>query len=143
MVGWILFGGAVVAADLWLRCRARREKPHRTCCGGFIEETELQNRGLLFGCGAKYPRLTRILPCLGWLVMLLAFFTEKGLRGPLACLLLGGGANLAERLRRGSVTDYICLPRLPGRAGRLVWNCSDFLLLIGAAAAVIRLLRKP
>ena len=143
MGGWIVFGGAVVAADLYLRRRARREKRQRTFAGGFAEGTELQNRGLIFGCGAKYRRLATVLPCLAWGVMLLAFLFEKALRGPLLCLLLGGGANLAERLRRGAVTDYVRFPRLPGRAGRLVWNLSDFLLLFGTAATVVRALRRP
>ena len=136
-------GCSVVGADLCLRCRARRTKPRRTFCGGLVEETELQNRGLLFGFGAEYRRLTTVLPCLAWGLMLLSFLLEKSFRGPLFCLLLGGGANLAERLRRGAVTDYLRFPRLPGRAGRLVWNCSDFLLLFGAVAVIIRLLRKP
>ena len=143
MVGWILFSCAVTAADLYLRRRARSKKPQRTFCNGFVEETELQNSGLLFGFGAKYRQLTKFLPCLAWVLMLLAFLLEKAIRGPLFCLLLGGGANLTERLRRGSVTDYIRFPRLPGRAGRLVWNFSDFLLLFSAVTAVIRILRKP
>ena len=53
-----------------------------------------------------------------------------------ALLACGGLSNLVDRFARGSVTDYLRFPRLPGRAGRLVWNLADFMILAGAALAM-------
>ena len=53
-------------------------------------------------------------------------------RSPIgAGLALGGGlSNLWERLRRGTVYDYVQFPKLP-KLGRYVWNLADLAILIG------------
>jgi hypothetical protein len=52
-------------------------------------------------------------------------------------LVLGGGAgNIMDRYRQGYVTDYIRLPRLPGRMGKTVFNLGDFMILSGAALLI-------
>ena len=45
-------------------------------------------------------------------------------------------------MRRGSVTDYVQLPRAGKRLGRLVWNVADFMLLGGVVLTVLGLLRE-
>lgn len=59
-------------------------------------------------------------------------------------LMLGGAlANLIERWARGSVTDYVYLPRavIPFFR-RIVWNAADLSVLTGCITAVIALLRE-
>ena len=53
-----------------------------------------------------------------------------------ALLACGGLSNLVDRFARGSVTDYLRFPYLPGRVGRLVWNLADFMILAGAVLAL-------
>ena len=54
-------------------------------------------------------------------------------------LMLGGAlANLIERWARGSVTDYVYLPRavIPFFR-RIIWNAADLSVLTGCITAVI------
>ena len=54
-------------------------------------------------------------------------------------LSLGGGlSNLLERLRRGSVYDYIQFPKAPGRLKRYVFNLADFAILLGGVCLALR-----
>lgn len=57
-------------------------------------------------------------------------------------LMLGGAlANLIERWARGSVTDYVYLPRavIPFFR-RIIWNTADLSVLTGCITAAIALL---
>lgn len=59
-------------------------------------------------------------------------------------LMLGGAlANLIERWARGSVTDYVYLPRavIPFFR-RIIWNAADLSVLTGCITAVIALLHE-
>ncbi len=63
---------------------------------------------------------------------------DSSLRGISASLIAGGGlSNLADRLARGTVTDYIRFPRLPGLAGKLVFNFSDFCIIGGVVLSLL------
>ena len=56
--------------------------------------------------------------------------------GEMALVLGGGAGNIMDRYRQGYVTDYIRLPRLPGRMGKTVFNLGDFMILSGAALLI-------
>lgn len=60
-------------------------------------------------------------------------------RGVGLSLLLGGGfCNLMDRLRKGTVTDYVRFTKCPVRAvRRLVFNISDFCIAIGGLLLVL------
>ena len=98
--------------------RARRGLRRR---GRFFELTHLENRGAATGLLAAHPRWVDGGACLRYGAALLA---------------CGGLSNLVDRFVRGSVTDYLRFPRLPGRVGRLVWNLADIMILAGAALAL-------
>lgn len=139
---------ALLAADILLRVLARRGKLKGVLPGGKIQLEALENRGLAGGALANHPRFTRFLPCAA-LLALLALCVGELLRGRGLCrwgaamLCAGGLGNGAERLCRGCVTDYIRLPRLPGkRVRRLVWNLADFMLLLGGLLWVCGLLKR-
>ncbi len=57
-------------------------------------------------------------------------------------VLTGGLSNQYDRMRRGSVTDYVQLPGAGKKLGRLVWNIADFMLLGGVVLTVIGLIRE-
>lgn len=109
--------------------RARRGLRRR---GRFFELTHLENRGaaaglLAFGCAVYALALA---------LLLLRVDGGACLRYGAALLACGGLSNLVDRFARGSVTDYLRFPYLPGRVGRLVWNLADFMILAGAALAL-------
>ena len=56
-------------------------------------------------------------------------------RSPLGVgLILGGGvSNLWERVRHGSVYDYVRFPKAPEPVCRYVFNLADFAIFLGAA----------
>lgn len=113
--------------------RARRGLRRR---GRFFELTHLENRGAAAGLLAAHPRAALVLGYAVYAAALALLFpaARSGgawLRLGAAWITCGGASNLADRTVRGSVTDYLRFPRLPGRAGRLVWNIADFMILAG------------
>lgn len=116
--------------------RARRGLRRR---GRFFELTHLENRGAAAGLLAAHPRWVLAFGCAVYALVLALLLRVDGgacLRYGAALLACGGLSNLVDRFARGSVTDYLRFPRLPGRAGRLVWNLADFMILAGAALAM-------
>lgn len=123
--------------DRVCKYRARRGLRRR---GRFFELTHLENRGAAAGLLAAHPRWVRAFGCavyaLALALLLLRMDGGACLRYGAALLACGGLSNLVDRFARGSVTDYLRFPYLPGRAGRLVWNLADFMILAGAALAL-------
>lgn len=115
--------------------RARRGLRRR---GRFFELTHLENRGAAAGLLAAHPRWVLAFGCavyaLALALLLLRVDGGACLRYGAALLACGGLSNLVDRFARGSVTDYLRFPYLPGRVGRLVWNLADFMILAGGNA---------
>lgn len=58
-------------------------------------------------------------------------------------LVLGGALNNGyERLFKKKVTDYISFPKLPGRLKHIVFNLSDFFIMIGGLLLIVVEYRK-
>ena len=81
----------------------------------YLRLTHLENRGFFLGLGQKHEKLLRWLPLGVWLlaaVCLLPQLCKRAFTAQLgiAAVLLGGISNQWDRLRRGSVTDYLQFP---------------------------------
>lgn len=73
-------------------------------------------------------------------VVFLSTFTFRGnstLKAGLAFLLGGAYSNTYDRLVRKYVVDYISFPVKNERLRRIVFNLSDFCIMIGAVLLVI------
>ena len=122
---------AMCAGARWYLDRSsRRDTAH---FGGRVRLRTLWNRGGGFGL----PWRGRPLALASLAALAAAWGAALGSRRRLprlgaGLLLGGGGSNLYERLRHGRVYDYVQFPKLPGRAGRLVFNLADFAILAGA-----------
>ena len=57
-------------------------------------------------------------------------------------VLLGGISNQWDRLRRGSVTDYLQFPHRKAKKRALVWNLADFMLIGGVVLTVAGLVKE-
>lgn len=113
----------------------------------YLRLTHLENRGFFLGLGQKHEKLLRWLPLGVWLlaaVCLLPQLCKRAFTAQLgiAAVLLGGISNQWDRLRRGSVTDYLQFPHRRVKKRALVWNLADFMLVGGVVLTVIGLLKE-
>ena len=136
---------ALLVLDRVLKELARREKLHFS--GKLLRLTHLENPGFFMGVGSRYQAVLRWVPLLIWIAaaVLLLPHVERRLnpaRLGILLVLTGGLSNQYDRMRRGSVTDYVQLPRAGKKLGRLVWNVADFMLLGGVVLSVIGLIRE-
>lgn len=115
--------------------------------GRLLRLTHLENHGFFMSLGQQHPRLVRWMPWAVWLlaaVCLLPQLSKRAFAAQLgiSLVLSGGVSNQYDRLRRGSVTDYLQFPHRRVKKRALVWNLADFMLLGGAALTALGLLRE-
>ena len=113
----------------------------------YLRLTHLENHGFFLGLGQKHEKLLRWLPLGVWLlaaVCLLPQLCKRAFTAQLgiAAVLLGGISNQWDRLRRGSVTDYLQFPHRRVKKRALVWNLADFMLVGGVVLTVVGLLKE-
>lgn len=78
-------------------------------------------------------------------VIFLSTFTFRGncaLKAGLAFLLGGAYSNTYDRLVRNYVVDYVSFPVKNPRISRIVFNISDFCILIGALLITVAQIRN-
>ncbi|MBS6722901.1 MAG: signal peptidase II [Clostridiales bacterium] len=105
---------------------------------GGIEIRRLENAGAATGILAKHPKELKygsggILAFCGCLLLAESRKNRVTVRGTGLALLLGGGlCNFMDRVKKGTVTDYIRFTKCPVAGIRkLVFNVSDFCIIIG------------
>lgn len=141
----IAIAAALFAADRILKYLSRTGKLNLE--GKYLRLTHLENRGFFLGLGQKHEKLLRWLPLGVWLlaaVCLLPQLCKRAFSAQLgiAAVLLGGISNQWDRLRRGSVTDYLQFPHRRVKKRALVWNLADFMLVGGVVLTVAGLLKE-
>lgn len=117
--------------------------------GRRVQLRRAHNRGLLCSKLADRPKAATALQTASVAVLAAAAAVCVCRRSDTALqigmgLMLGGAlANLIERWARGSVTDYVYLPRavIPFFR-RIIWNAADLSVLTGCITAVIALLHE-
>ena len=124
---------ALFAADRILKYLSRTGKLKWE--GRYVRLTHLENRGFFLGLGQKHEKLLRWLPLGVWLAAAACLLPELGKRAFAAQLgilsvLLGGISNQWDRLRRGSVTDYLQFPHRKAKKRALVWNLAALLCIV-------------
>ena len=137
----IVPAAAVLAAEAVIR-RKINALPAETFplrIGQRVQLRRAHNRGLLCSKFARKPRAAAALAA----VAAVCACRRGGTALQIGMgLMLGGAlANLIERWARGSVTDYVYLPRavIPFFR-RIIWNAADLSILTGCTTAVIALL---
>ena len=141
----IAIAAALLGADRVLKYLSRTGKLRLE--SKYLRLTHLENRGFFLGLGQKHEKLLRWLPMGVWLLAAVCLLPELGKRVFSAQLgillvLLGGLSNQFDRLRRGSVTDYLQFPHRRVQKRALVWNLADFMLIGGVVLTVLGLLRE-
>lgn len=102
---------------------------------GIFSLDRLHNNGLAMGFLKKHPLLTKLIPILILLILLILYYpllTAAGFWGSkigLGLLIGGACGNIYDRFKRGYVVDYFHLP-LP-KIQHIVFNLSDIGIFLG------------
>lgn len=131
----------IFALDLFLKNQIERnlaEGEIKPFCKGRLLIRKYHNTGAFLDLGAKRQGAVACLSLFLTICMTVVFlstFTFRGnsaLKAGLAFLLGGAYSNTYDRLVRKYVVDYVSFPVLDPRIRRIVFNLSDFCILIGA-----------
>ena len=107
-------------------------------CGGFLLIRKHHNRGAFLNAGQHKRRLVMLLSVLLTAALTAVFILTLGnagkglLKWGLTLLLGGAYSNTYDRLTRKYVVDYVSFPVKSKRFRRIVFNVSDFCIMIGA-----------
>lgn len=110
----------------------------RLFCKGRLLLRKYHNKGAFLDLGEKRQGTVAMLSLLLTLFMTVVFLTTFSFRGNstlkagLALLLGGAYSNTYDRLTRRYVVDYVSFPVKNQRFRRIVFNLSDFCILVGA-----------
>ncbi len=146
ILGYTLLAVAVFVLDLLIKNhveRTRVEGQEESACGGRILVRRYHNKGAFLNAGEHKRELVTVLSLaltLGATVLFLATFTFRGnrmLKIGLALLLGGGYSNTYDRMVRKYVVDYVSFPVKNTKIRNIVFNISDFCIMIGALLMVI------
>lgn len=105
--------------------------------GGKILIRKLHNDGLMFGKLSDHPKLIQR-STLGVLGVIIVYYIwllfqpgQKIKKAGISMLIGGGLCNWFDRVHQGYVTDYISINSRWQKLRRIVFNISDFFLMIG------------
>ena len=102
------------------------------------------NKGMLLNAGENRQGAVMLLSVLLSMVATAVFVMTLGhaggglLKWGLALLLGGAYSNTYDRVKKGFVTDYLNFPKMPGKIKNIVFNISDFCILIGTLLVVLK-----
>ena len=141
---YFLITVVIFALDNWLKEKRERNRQKREYIDGNVQITTSHNYGAFLNLGDKKPflvKLVSVLLSLSLTVLFVLTFTKYGrkeLQLGLAFLLGGAYSNTYDRIKRGYVVDYLNFPKLPGNLKKVVYNFSDFCILLGACLITIK-----
>lgn len=143
--GWALLAMAIFIIDLLIKNHIERMEidGERPLLGGRLLLRRYHNKGAFLNVGERKRGLVSVLSLvltLGITVLFLVTFTCKGsrlLKAGLAFLLGGAYSNTYDRLVRRYVVDYVSFPVRNKKIRNIVFNISDFCIMIGAFLLVI------
>lgn len=110
---------------------------------GKVYLTKFHNKGLALSKGKNNPELVKWMSFLITVVCFCVFLITLGQKGSeplkasLAILMGGAISNTTDRLTRGYVVDYLGFKVKNKRLRNVIYNASDFFLLIGATLTIL------
>ena len=143
---YILMILTIFTGELFWKEHVEREIPEgssKKALRNTVILTKHQNYGAAFNTGERRPGIVKgisvLLTVLAAIFFIFSFGTVgKGMLKFGLSLLLGGAfSNTYDRLRRGYVVDYFRLNVPAKRIWNLIFNISDFCIVIGAVLVVL------
>ncbi len=115
-----------------------KEGIERPILGGKLLLRKYHNTGAMLGIGATNPKWTAFVSIIFTVFMSGVYVATLGMKGKrilktgLALLLGGAYSNTYDRLRRKYVVDYVSFGMKKSRLKNVIFNISDFGIIIGA-----------
>lgn len=142
---------AVLAAAIFLMDMGIKNWVERECTegkerkigNGFFLLRKHHNKGAFLNAGEGKSTFVTILSIALTLAMTVVFLTTFSFRGSrmlktgLAMLLGGAYSNTYDRIHRHYVVDYVSFPVKNEAVRRIIFNISDFCIMIGAFCMVL------
>ena len=138
---YAIVAAAVFFLDLVIKNWVEKEGTEgeeREIGNGFLLLRKHHNKGAFLNKGEKRSGLVAIISVmltLAMTVLFLATFSFRGsrmLKTGLSLLLGGAYSNTYDRMRRKYVVDYVSFPVKNKAVRRIIFNVSDFCIMIGA-----------
>lgn len=140
--------------DLYIKNRVEKYIPvkgsgknERELLGGRLLLRRHHNRGMVLNAGEKRQPVVAAVSVVLTVVLTVVFFISLGRRGSnllrtgLSLLLGGAFSNTYDRLKRKYVVDYISFGIKWKKLRNIVFNLSDFCIIIGALLTALGLAR--
>lgn len=144
--GWSAVVAGVFLGDLWIKDGIERngtEGETKEWFGGKVLIRKHHNRGAVLNAGESRRALVAAVSVAMTAVVAVLFVGSLGhkgngvLRAGLALLLGGAFSNTYDRLKRKYVVDYLSFGVRWKRLRGVVFNISDFCIIIGALTAAL------
>lgn len=139
LISVFLFG-----IDSWIKNKREDDTSEYDLCDGKMHISTYHNNGVFLNFMEKYPSAVKITSLVLTLAMTLLFILtlskhgNKMLKMGLSLLLGGAFCNTYDRIKKGYVVDYVSFPKAPGKLKHIVFNISDFAIVIGAVLISLR-----
>lgn len=143
---WILILAGIFWGDFFLKNYIEKhvdEREEREICHGKLLIRKHHNKGMMLNAGQKKRKLVAAISLVFTLILTAVFIVSLGHRGNhllrlgLSLLLGGAFSNTYDRLRRGYVVDYVSFPVKWQGFRKIVFNCSDFCIIIGSLISTL------
>ncbi len=151
VIGCAVLAMGIFTLDLLVKNLIERrleEGEERPLCGGRLVIRKYHNRGAFLDIGEKRQKRVALLSLCLTLFMTAVFLATFSFRGNAAlkaglALLLGGAySNTYDRLARKYVVDYVSFPVKNRKLSRVVFNISDFCIIVGALLLALSEMQK-
>ncbi|MCM1192057.1 MAG: signal peptidase II [Butyrivibrio sp.] len=149
-IGFVTLVSVIFFGDLYIKNRVEKyipargsEKDGKELLGGRLILRRHHNRGMALNVGEKRQRLVAAVSLALTAVVAAVFIISLGHRGNhllrigLALLLGGAFSNTYDRLKRKYVVDYFSFGVKWKGLRKIVFNLSDFCIMIGALLAAL------
>ena len=151
VIGFAALAFGIFMLDLLVKNHIEKnmeEGEEKPFCEGRLLIKRYHNKGAFLDIGEGKQRVVAMLSLgltLFMTVIFLSTFSFRGnsaLKAGLALLLGGAYSNTYDRLARKYVVDYVSFPVKNKRVRRVVFNISDFCIMIGALLMVLGDMRR-
>ncbi len=141
---YTLFSTLILILDNIIKKRREENTKEYELCNGNVHVMTYHNDGAFMNLGEKKPAivkyfsiaLTLLISCV--FLITLTTHGNRVLKLGLSILLGGAFSNTYDRMKKSYVVDYINFPKAPFKMKNMVFNISDFAILIGSLIVIIR-----